>query len=43
MVAKIHVTVFWIMTTYNDVVGYQHFGGQCCLHLQGEAGGSVAL
>jgi len=25
------------------VVGYQHFGQPCCLHLQGEAGGPCYL
>jgi hypothetical protein len=32
---KIHVVVFWITTLCSDV-GYQHFKGPCCLHLQGE-------
>jgi hypothetical protein len=27
--------VFWITTLCSDV-GYQHFKGPCCLHLQGE-------
>jgi len=30
---KIEVAVFWIVTCRSDVVGYQHFGGPCCLHL----------
>jgi hypothetical protein len=33
-IKSIHVMVFWVMTLYNGVVGYQHFGGTCCLHLQ---------
>jgi hypothetical protein len=33
---RIHVAVLCIMTPCNDVVGYQHLGGPCCLHLQGE-------
>jgi len=36
MAMTIHVTVLWVMTSYNDVVGYQYFGQQCYLHLQGE-------
>jgi len=24
----------WIVTPYNVVVGYRHFGVPCCLHLQ---------
>jgi hypothetical protein len=30
------VGVFWVMTQCSVVVGYQRFGGPCCLHLQGE-------
>jgi hypothetical protein len=33
---KTHVAVFWVMTPCIDVVGYQHLGKPCCLHLQGE-------
>jgi len=33
---KIQVEVFCVVTQYSDVVGYQRFGGSCCLHLQGE-------
>jgi hypothetical protein len=33
MAMKIHVVVFWVMTLCSDVVGYQFFGGPCCLHL----------
>jgi hypothetical protein len=29
------VEVFWVVTPCSDVVGYQRFGGTCCLHLQG--------
>jgi len=32
--------VFWVVTPYNDVVGYRRFRGPCCLLLQGEDGGS---
>jgi len=31
-----HVEVFWVVTPYRVVVGYQRFGGPCCLHLHGE-------
>jgi hypothetical protein len=27
------------MTLYSDVAGYKHFGGPCCLHLQGAVNG----
>jgi len=27
------VTVFWVLMPHSDVVGYQYFGGLCCLHL----------
>jgi len=27
---------FWVVMPHSDVVGYQHFRGPCCLHLQGE-------
>jgi hypothetical protein len=30
------VEVFWVVTPYSVVVGYQRFRGPCCLHLQGE-------
>jgi len=33
---KILVAVFWVATPRSDEVGYQSFGGPCCLHLQGE-------
>jgi hypothetical protein len=36
MAMMIQVVVFWVMTPCSDVVGYQRFGGPCCLHLQGE-------
>jgi hypothetical protein len=38
MAGKIHVEVFWAVTPCGVVAGYQHFGGHCCLHLQGEDG-----
>jgi len=31
---KMQVEVFWIVKPCNVVVGYQRFGGPCCLHLQ---------
>jgi len=31
---KIHVIVFWMKTHCGDVVGCQHFGRSCSLHLQ---------
>jgi hypothetical protein len=33
---NIQVVVFWVLTPFSDVVGYQRFGRPCCLHLQGE-------
>jgi len=30
------VDVFWVMTPYSVVVGYQHFRGLRCLRLQGD-------
>jgi hypothetical protein len=30
------VAVFWVVTPCSDVVGYQRFGGPCCLHVQSE-------
>jgi hypothetical protein len=33
---KIEVEFFWLVTLCNVVLGYQRFGGPCCLHLQGE-------
>jgi hypothetical protein len=33
-----HVEVFWVVTPCNVVLGYQRFGGPCCVHLQGESG-----
>jgi hypothetical protein len=30
------VEVCWVVTLCSVVVGYQRFGGPCCLHLQGE-------
>jgi hypothetical protein len=29
------IIFFWLVTPCSDVVGYQYFGGPCCLHLQG--------
>jgi hypothetical protein len=39
-VVKIQVEVFWDVMPCSVVVGYQHFGGPYCLHLQGGDGGS---
>jgi len=33
MVVKIQVEVFWVVTPCSAVLGYQCFGGPCCLHL----------
>jgi len=32
-VMNFHVVVFWVMKPCSDVLGYQPFGGSCCLHL----------
>jgi hypothetical protein len=41
---KIQVDFFWVVTQCSDVLGYQLFSGQCCLHLHySEAGGSMVL
>jgi len=32
----IQVELFWVVMRCSIVVGYQCFGGPCCLHLQGE-------
>jgi hypothetical protein len=36
---KIQVMVFWVVMLCTVTVGYQHFRGPCCLHLQGEVHG----
>jgi len=33
---RIYVHVFWVVMQCIVVVGYQRFGGPCCLHLQDE-------
>jgi len=33
MAVKIQAEVFWVVTLHSVVVGCQHFGGPCCLHL----------
>jgi len=38
---KVHVMVFWVVTPCSDVVGFQRFGGPCCLHPQGEVNDTV--
>jgi hypothetical protein len=40
MALKIHVEVFWVVMLCSVVVGYQHFGEPCFLHLQGEVNGA---
>jgi len=37
---KIQVEVSWVVMPCSVVVGYQHFGGLCCLHLQGKVNGA---
>jgi len=39
-VVKIQVKVFWAAMPCSAVVGYQHFRGLCCFHLQGEVNGT---
>jgi hypothetical protein len=36
-VMKMQVVVFCVVRPCSVVVGYQRFGGPCCLHLQVEA------
>jgi len=36
-----NVVISWVVTPYSDMVGYQRFGGLCCLNLQGEVLSSV--
>jgi len=38
---KIQIAVSWVVTLHAGVVGYQHFGGLCCLHLQDEVNGAM--
>jgi hypothetical protein len=38
----IQAAVFCVVTPCSDV-GYQRFGETCCLHLQGENGGSPSI
>jgi len=33
---KFQVELFWVVTPFSFVVGYQRFGSPCCLYLQGE-------
>jgi hypothetical protein len=40
MVVKIQVWVLWIVMPCSVAVGYQCFGGSCCLHFQGEVHGT---
>jgi len=38
MEVRIPVEVLWLMTPCSVVVGYQRFGGPCCLHLRRQRG-----
>jgi hypothetical protein len=42
-VVKIQVEVFWIMTSYSDVLGYHCFGGPCYFHHHTDDEGSKVL
>jgi hypothetical protein len=42
MAVKIRVGVFWVVMPHRVLVGYQRFGGPCCLHIQGEVEMEVA-
>jgi hypothetical protein len=33
---RFYAVVFWVMTPYSDMVGYQCFRGPCCFHLKGK-------
>jgi hypothetical protein len=37
----IEVQVVWDVTPWSVAVRYQHFGGRCCFHLQGDGGTCV--
>jgi hypothetical protein len=39
MTVKIQIEVFWFVTVCTVEIGYQHFRGPCCLHLQGDVTG----
>jgi hypothetical protein len=43
MAVKVKVEVFWIMMSYNVMVGYHLFRGPCCLHLYPEDAGRKVL
>jgi len=40
VILKSRSSGFWPCSV---VVGYQRFGGRCCIHLQGEDGGNMGL
>jgi hypothetical protein len=37
------MAVFWVVAQYSLIEVYQHLGGSCCLHFQGDDGGSKNL
>jgi hypothetical protein len=39
MAVMYQMVVFWVVTPYSVVVGYQRFRGPCCLYLQDEVAG----
>jgi hypothetical protein len=36
MAMKIQVEIFCVVTLFSVAIGYQCFGGPCCLHFQGK-------
>jgi len=40
---SVQVEVFWVVMLCSVAVGYHYVIGPCCLHLQGEDGGSEVL
>jgi hypothetical protein len=38
--ASMKMSVFWVLAPCSQVVVYRHFSGTCCLHTQGDEGGS---
>jgi hypothetical protein len=33
---ELQAEVFWVLMPCSVAIGYKHFGGPCCFHLQGE-------